>query len=137
MVQILREATQKYVIEKNMLRIWGSHCLHQLFVISQKGRMHPYAQLLCGGHFQSIPSDAAQDFLITSDHLYRRNQLFAEAEQTTILTLNQINAARQQEAAAHAQVDAELLTAHPNLPSPPPRPNQQSVSLFMQLVVEE
>ena len=41
-------------------------------------------------------------------------------------TVNRMNAARQQGAVARAQVDAELLTAHPNLPAPPPRPNQPS-----------
>ena len=41
-------------------------------------------------------------------------------------TVNHMNAARQQGAVARAQVDAELLTAHPNLPAPPPRPNQPS-----------
>ena len=39
-------------------------------------------------------------------------------------TVNQINAARQQDADARVQVDAELLNADPQLRAPPPRPNQ-------------
>ena len=98
----------------------GSHHPHQLLVIiTQKVLVHPYAQLLCEGHFQKRPKRTKRSTILI-DVINSS----AKAKQTTMPTVNQMNAARQQGAAARAQVDAELLTADPNLPALPPRPNQ-------------